>query len=129
LAGAASFIDDLPDGYDAEITEGGQNLSGGQRQRLAIARALLARAPILVLDEPTSGLDSRHERRVLRTLHELRGHRTVILVTHSLAAAAKCDVIYVMRDGRVYQTAHADLLDRERRGTGKSRGSKKSEIS
>jgi ATP-binding cassette, subfamily B, bacterial len=109
LAGAASFIDELPGGYDAEVSEGGQNLSGGQRQRVAIARALLAHAPILVLDEPTSGLDSRHERRVLRTLQGLKGHRTVILVTHSLTAAAECDVIYLMRDGRVARASRSDL--------------------
>jgi ABC-type lipoprotein export system ATPase subunit len=83
MAGAAAFIEELPGGYQTIITEGGQNFSGGQRQRLAIARALLTDAPILVLDEPTSGLDRRHELLFIETLRRLRGSRTIILVTHS----------------------------------------------
>jgi subfamily B ATP-binding cassette protein MsbA len=74
LAGAASFIQDLPEGYDTILSEGGQNLSGGQRQRLAIARALLTHAPFLILDEPTSALDPHHERLLVETLQSLRAN-------------------------------------------------------
>ena len=111
LAGADAFIETLPQGYDTEVTEAGQNLSGGQRQRLAIARALLTQAPILVLDEPTSGLDAPHERLVLNTLHRLRGRRTIVLVTHSLAAVTGCDRIFVLQGGRVAESGtHEQLL-------------------
>jgi ATP-binding cassette subfamily B protein len=96
MAGASIFIEELPFGYDTVVTEAGQNLSGGQRQRLAIARALLTDAPILVLDEPTSGLDRHHERLVLDTLHRLKQTRTIVLVTHNPSAAAECDQIFSM---------------------------------
>ncbi|HEX8911202.1 MAG TPA: ABC transporter ATP-binding protein, partial [Humisphaera sp.] len=113
LAGAHAFIEELPHGYDTPVTEAGQNLSGGQRQRLAIARALLTDAPILVLDEPTSGLDRHHERLVLDTLHRLKGSRTIVLVTHNLSAVTGCDRIYVMAAGRVAeQGTHEELLGR-----------------
>ena len=111
LAGAAEFIEQLPEGYDTPIIEGGQNLSGGQRQRIAIARALLTAAPILVLDEPTSALDPHHENLVLETLRGLRGKRTLVLVTHRLETAADCDHVYVLCGGQmVEQGTHASLL-------------------
>ena len=100
LAGAAAFVAELPDGYDTLLAEGGQNLSGGQRQRLAIARALLTEAPFLILDEPTSALDPEHERRLVETLVDLKGRRTIILVTHRLESVVHCDRIYVMEGGR-----------------------------
>jgi ABC-type multidrug transport system fused ATPase/permease subunit len=110
-AGAAAFIEELPRGYETEVTENGQNLSGGQRQRLAIARAVLSNAPILVLDEPTSGLDCHHEHKVLETLRRLKGRRTIVLVTHSLHAAAACDRILVLNQGKVAeQGTHEALL-------------------
>ncbi len=113
LAGAHEFIDRLPMGYDTPVTEGGQNLSGGQRQRLAVARAVLSDAPILVLDEPTSALDPEHTRGVIDALHGLRRHRTVVLVTHHLASVAGCDQIFVMDHGRLVERGtHAELLAR-----------------
>jgi subfamily B ATP-binding cassette protein MsbA len=113
LAGAAEFIEEFPDGYDTQVTECGQNLSGGQRQRLAIARALLTGAPILVLDEPTSGLDRQHELKVLETLKRLKARHTIILVTHSLTAAACCDHIFFLQAGQILEEGtHEDLLDR-----------------
>jgi ATP-binding cassette, subfamily B, bacterial len=112
LAGASEFIDQLPEGYSTMLTESGQNLSGGQRQRLAIARALLTEAPILVLDEPTSGLDRRQEQWFVRTLRRLKGRRTIILVTHNLATVEDCDHIYFLHEGRIAeQGTHEDLLE------------------
>jgi subfamily B ATP-binding cassette protein MsbA len=112
-AGAAAFINDLPDGYDTVLTEGGQNLSGGQRQRIAIARALLTEAPFLILDEPTSALDPHHEQRLIETLRALKGLRTVVLVTHRLEAVVDCDQIFVMAGGGIVESGtHAQLLAR-----------------
>jgi subfamily B ATP-binding cassette protein MsbA len=113
LAGAAAFIDDLPGRYDFQISEEGQNLSGGQRQRIAIARALLTEAPIIVLDEPTSALDPQHEQRITATLRQLRGRRTIVLVSHRLSTVLDCDQIFVMDEGRIVeQGTHQDLLAR-----------------
>ena len=111
LAGADDFICALPDGYQTVMDLDGRNLSGGQRQRLAIARAFLSEAPILVLDEPTSAQDARHERHVIRSLKSMRRKRTVILVTHRLETAVQCDRIFVMDRGRIAeQGTHANLL-------------------
>ncbi len=113
-AGADAFIESLPDGYETYIAEGGSNFSGGQRQRLAIARALVSNAPILVLDEPTSALDPHHEGLILETLEGLRKKRTIVLVTHKLEAVAHCDRIFVMRDGRVVESGtHLHLLSQQ----------------
>lgn len=113
LAGAAEFIEALPQGYDTEITENGANLSGGQRQRLGIARAILSEAPILVLDEPTSALDAHHERQICQTLRSLKGDRTIVMVSHRLSTVIDCDQIFVVHDGRVVeQGSHYELLAR-----------------
>ena len=126
MAGAAQFVEEqLPEGYDTPVIEGGQNLSGGQRQRIAIARALLTQAPILVLDEPTSALDPHHERLVLETLRTLKGERTLVLVTHRLESVVDCDHIFVLSGGRLVEHGtHATLLARagvySRMATGRS---------
>jgi ABC-type multidrug transport system fused ATPase/permease subunit len=113
LAGATDFIEKLPQGYDTPLTESGQNLSGGQRQRLAIARALLTNAPILVFDEPTSGLDRKHELDLMKTLQQLKGRHTIILVTHSLASVERADRIYFMQEGQITEEGtHQELLTR-----------------
>jgi len=110
-AGAAEFIDKMPSGYDTVVSESGSNLSGGQRQRIGIARALLTQSPILVLDEPTSALDARHEAMIVQTLHNLKGARTIIIVSHRLSTVAHCDCIYVMDQGRIVeQGTHDELL-------------------
>jgi ABC-type multidrug transport system fused ATPase/permease subunit len=112
-SGAAEFIETLPEHYDTLVTEGGQNFSGGQRQRLAIARALVTKAPILILDELTSSLDLKHEQWVIETLQGLRRLKTIILVTHRLETAVDCDQIFVMQGGEIVESGtHAELLAR-----------------
>ena len=113
LAGAEPFIESLPQKFRSPLSEGGQDLSGGQRQRIGIARALATEAPILVLDEPTSALDAENEQMIVQTLRDLKGKRTIILVSHRLSTVADCDCIYVMEEGRVVeQGTHAQLLAR-----------------
>jgi ABC-type multidrug transport system fused ATPase/permease subunit len=110
LAGATEFIESLPDGYDTAIAEGGANLAGGQRQRISIARALLTEA-FVVLDEPTSALDPHHETLITGTLRDLKGQRTVIIVSHRLGVVADCDQIFVMDGGRIVERGtHDELL-------------------
>ncbi len=113
LAGADSFIEGLPEGYDTLLAENGSNLSGGQRQRIAIARALLTEAPIIVLDEPTSALDSHHEGVVRAALESVKGERTIILVSHRLSTVAGCEQIFVMDGGRIVERGtHEQLIAR-----------------
>lgn len=113
LAGAAEFIDALPQGYDTELSEGGANLSGGQRQRVAIARALVSDAPFLILDEPTSALDPANETALIEALHRLKRRRTIVLVTHRLHSVVDCDGVFVMEAGRIIERGgHAELLAR-----------------
>lgn len=110
LAGAASFIDKLPNKYAEMISESGSNLSGGQRQRISIARALLTNAPIMVLDEPTSALDPQHEQMITETLGALKRKRTILLVSHRLSTVADCDRIYVMDQGKIVEQGTHDQL-------------------
>ena len=104
LAGAADFIDKLEHGYDAKVGREGASLSGGQKQRIAIARALLSDAPILVLDEPTSALDGETEKAFSRTIFNLRGLRSVIIVTHRAKPLTSVDRVYVLDGGRISET-------------------------
>ena len=101
LALVHEFADSLPDGLDTVVGEGGQLLSGGQRRRLAIARALIRRAPILLLDEPTSGLDTESEEAVLAAIRSAAEGRTVIIVTHRPDLAQTADIVAVLADGRI----------------------------
>jgi subfamily B ATP-binding cassette protein MsbA len=111
LAGAASFIEKFPQGYETQIAESGGNISGGQRQRIGIARALLTEAPFLVFDEPTSALDPAHEAMFVQTVRDLRRQRTLILVSHRLSTVLDCDEIFVMQDGRIVERGtHQQLL-------------------
>ena len=100
-AQAHSFIEALPAGYATPIGEDGARLSGGERQRLALARAYLKEAPVLILDEPTSHLDAACQESVLQSLRRLGAGRTVILIAHHLAATAEVDLVAVMDAGRV----------------------------
>jgi len=113
LAGAAEFIERMPNGYDTYIEEGSPNLSGGQRQRLAIARALIHNPSILILDEATSALDPESEAIVNANLMRIGRGRTTIIVSHRLASLTECDHILVMDQGKVLDVApHAVLLER-----------------
>lgn len=110
---AEEFILRLPQGYDTVIGERGAKLSGGQRQRLAIARALLKDAPILILDEATSHLDAESEMLVQQALQTLMERRTVIVVAHRLSTVRRADKIVVLEAGRIAETGrHAELLER-----------------
>jgi subfamily B ATP-binding cassette protein MsbA len=108
---AHDFILRLPQGYDTIIGERGTRLSGGERQRLAIARALLKNAPILILDEATSSLDTESEAAVQAALANLMEGRTVLVIAHRLSTVRRADRIAVMEDGRITQMgSHDELL-------------------
>ncbi len=110
-ADAHAFIAALPGGYDAVIGDKGRCLSGGQRQRLALARAILRGAPVLLLDEPTTGLDAVSAERVLALLRAAASRQACLLVTHDLRAAAHASEIVVLDEGRVIERgAHRALL-------------------
>jgi subfamily B ATP-binding cassette protein MsbA len=112
-AHAHDFIMAMPDGYDTLVGERGVKLSGGQRQRLAIARALLKNAPILILDEATSALDSASERQVQAALETLMKQCTTLVIAHRLSTIEKADRIVVLDGGRVVESgAHQELLAR-----------------
>lgn len=101
---AADFIARLPQGYDTVVGEQGQGLSGGQIQRLALARALLSRAPLVILDEATANLDLASEQQVQAAIDRLAGQRTLLLVAHRLTTVQRADRILVMDQGRVVET-------------------------
>jgi len=108
---AREFIDQLPDGFDTLVGENGVLLSGGQRQRLAIARAILKDAPILILDEATSALDTESERHIQKALDHVMSNRTTLVIAHRLSTIEKADVIMVMEQGRIVERgSHAGLL-------------------
>ncbi len=108
---AAEFIERMPQGYDTIVGENGVLLSGGQRQRLAIARALLKNAPLLILDEATSALDTESERHIQAALdHAVQG-RTTLVIAHRLSTIEKADLILVMDQGRIVERGnHQELL-------------------
>lgn len=109
-AQVASFVEDLPDGYDTEVGERGLTLSGGQRQRIALARAMLTRPRVLVLDDATSAVDTATEAAIHETLHELTAERTTLLVAHRRSTLALADRIAVLDRGRVVDTGTEDEL-------------------
>jgi subfamily B ATP-binding cassette protein MsbA len=113
-AHALEFIRALPQGFDTLIGDRGVLLSGGQRQRLAIARAMLKDAPILILDEATSALDTEAERHIQAALEQLMEHRTTLVIAHRLSTVEKADRILVLDQGRIVEAGrHDELLARE----------------
>ena len=112
-AHALGFIREAPEGLNTPIGENGLRLSGGQRQRLAIARALLKNAPVLILDEATSALDSESERLVQDALDTLMRGRTTLVIAHRLSTIERADRIVVLDRGRIVESGtHAELLAR-----------------
>jgi len=112
-ANAHNFITRLPEGYQTVLGEYGATLSGGERQRLAIARALLKNAPILILDEPTSALDAETEHLLIEALVRLMKGRTTFIIAHRLSTIRRADLILVLQDGRVVERGtHDELLAR-----------------
>ncbi|MBD8483712.1 lipid A export permease/ATP-binding protein MsbA [Pseudomonas coleopterorum] len=108
---AKEFVDRLPEGFDTQVGENGVLLSGGQRQRLAIARALLKNAPVLILDEATSALDTESERHIQAALDHVMKGRTTVVIAHRLSTIEKADQILVMDQGRIVERGtHAQLL-------------------
>ena len=113
-AHALEFIQRQPQGLDTRLGERGMRLSGGERQRIALARALLKGAPILILDEATSALDTESERQIQQALEELRGRHTCIIIAHRLTTIESADRILVFDQGRIVETgSHGELLKRE----------------
>lgn len=110
LANAHAFITELPEGYDTILGEKGANLSGGQRQRLAIARALLKDAPLLILDEPTSALDAETEALIMEGLERLMTNRTTFVIAHRLSMMRRADMILVIKNQRIHEMGTFDQL-------------------
>jgi len=108
---AMDFIEQLPQGLDTQVGENGVLLSGGQRQRLAIARALLKNAPLLILDEATSALDTESERHIQAALDHVMKGRTTLVIAHRLTTIEKADLILVMDQGQIVERGtHAELM-------------------
>ena len=110
-ASCLQFVEALPEGLDTQVGEGGATLSGGERQRLALARALLKDAPVLLLDEPTASLDADNEALVQQALDRIARDRTVVMIAHRLKTVRNASSVVVVEDGRIAQRGtHDDLL-------------------
>jgi ABC-type multidrug transport system fused ATPase/permease subunit len=112
IARAHDFISRLPAGYDTHVAEGGVSLSGGERQRIALARALIKNAPVMILDEPTSSLDAHTEGEIFAALASLLEGKTVFIISHRLTTIRKADQILALENGRIVERGTHDSLIR-----------------
>lgn len=111
MAGALSFIQQLPDGFDTQIGDRGLTLSGGQRQRLSLARAFLYNAPILILDEATSALDSESEKIMQKAIAEAKQNQTILMIAHRLSTVVNADRIFYIEGGQIVESGtHNELM-------------------
>jgi ATP-binding cassette subfamily B protein len=110
IAEAAEFVQELPDGWETMVGEGGHRLSGGQRQRVAIARAVLKDAPFLILDEATSAVDNETEAALQRSIRRISKNRTTLVIAHRLSTVRHADRILVMDDGEIIEDGTHDAL-------------------
>ena len=116
IAEASGFIEELPDAWGTMVGEGGHRLSGGQRQRLAIARAVLKDAPVLILDEATSAVDNETEAALQRSISKISRDRTAIIIAHRLSTIRNANRIVVLENGVIIEVGtHEDLVSK--RGT------------
>lgn len=114
LAHCDEFIRNIPKGYEAKVGERGTKLSGGEKQRIAIARAILADAPLLILDEATSSLDSVTEKYIQESLEKLMQHRTTLVIAHRLSTLSRMDRLLVFNEGKIVEEGtHASLIERD----------------
>ena len=112
IAEATNFINELPERWETDIGEDGHRLSGGQRQRLAIARAVLKDAPILVFDEATSNVDNETEAALQRSIERISTDRTTIIIAHRLSTVRNADKIAVLDSGKITELGkHEELVD------------------
>lgn len=113
VAEASGFIEDLPDRWETLVGEGGHRLSGGQRQRLAIARAVLKNAPVLILDEATSAVDNETEAALQRSISTISVNRTAIIIAHRLSTIRKAERVIVLENGRIIEDGtHEELVSK-----------------
>ena len=113
LAHLTELVEQLPDGLNTKVGERGVQLSGGQRQRIGIARALYHEAEVLVFDEATSALDGITEKIIMDAIHDFSGQKTIIMIAHRLKTVQKCDIIYLMEQGKIVdQGTYHELLEK-----------------
>ncbi|ETJ99830.1 ABC transporter, ATP-binding protein [Eubacterium nodatum ATCC 33099] len=108
------FIEELPEGYDTILGEGGASLSGGQKQRISIARAMMKDSPVIILDEATANVDPENEKELMEAIDELTREKTVLMIAHRLNTVRNADKIYVVDRGKIVQQGrHAELVEQE----------------
>ncbi len=113
-AACHDFIMALPEGYDTVIGEGGATLSGGERQRIAIARAIMKDAPIIILDEATANVDPENEKELTEAIGNLTKQKTIIMIAHRLKTVRNADQILVVDKGRIVQKGrHEELMEED----------------